>query len=158
VFTAPRIVLPLLFGLCAAAPLGGCVSGLGGDDYGRYAVGVPASVYPGTLIGYEPVRIEGSRSGAGALSGAALAGGLGSTVGNSTAEGLAAGLGLAVVGGLLGAAIEEGVTGADGFRYTIELEDGRTIALVQADAAPVAPVGSRVRVEYGDRVRVLPAY
>ncbi|MFQ5562188.1 MAG: hypothetical protein ACE5FO_01330 [Parvularculaceae bacterium] len=139
----------------AGAALAACAGG-GAYDYDRYAVGVPAEVYGGRLIGVEPVRIGGTRSGVGAVSGAAIGGALGSEIGGGRAENVAAGVGLAVVGGLIGAAIEEDATSQDAFRYTVELDDGRTISVVQPDHRPVAAVGSRVRVEYGRAVRVLP--
>jgi len=135
----------------------GCVTD--SNSYSRQSVGVPSEILTGRLVGSEPVRIDGSRSGAGALSGAALGGALGSQVGRNRRYGrgnVAGAIGFAVLGGLVGAAIEEGATGGDGFRYLIELEDGRRVSVVQRDNNPVARVGDPVRVEYGRIVRVLP--
>lgn len=146
-----RLVALALAGAAATA----CATG-GAYDYDRYAVGVPAEVYGGKLIGVEPVRIGGTRSGVGAVSGATIGGALGSEIGGGRAENVAAGVGLAVIGGLIGAAIEEDATSQSAFRYTVELDDGRTISIVQPDPGPVAAIGSRVRVEYGRAVRVLP--
>jgi len=147
-----------------AAPLlltTGCVTGA--NDYNRASVGVPSEIVKGRLVGLEPVRINGNRSGLGAASGAALGGALGSQVGRNRGyrgryrgnTNVAGAIGFAILGGLVGAAIEEGATGGNGWRYTIELEDGRTITLVQGDRDPIARVGEPVRVEYGRQVRVL---
>lgn len=143
-----------------AAPLfltTGCVTGA--NDYNRASVGVPYEILDGRLVGIEPVNIQGRQSGVGAVSGAALGGALGSRVGRRGRYGggnAAGAIGFAILGGLVGAAIEEGATGGNGFRYTVELEDGRTITVVQGDSRPVSPVGSNVRVEYGRTVRILP--
>ena len=149
-----RIFLSLLAGLFL---LSGCVTGA--NDYSRDNVGVPYEIVSGRLIGIEPVRINGSRTGLGAASGAALGGALGSRVGDRGRYGrtnVAGAIGFAILGGLVGAAIEEGATGGNGFRYTVELDDGREISVVQGDREPVTSVGSPVRVEYGRQVRVLP--
>ncbi len=146
-----RLVAIAVAGAMATA----CVTG-GGNSYDRYSVGVPAEVFGGRLIGAEPVRLDGTQSGVGAVSGAAIGGALGSQIGGGRAENVAAGVGFALIGGLIGAALEEGATAQNAFRYTVELDDGRTISIVQADGHPIAQVGSRVRVEYGREVRVLP--
>lgn len=153
-----------VFMVALAAPLlltAGCVTGA--NDYNRASVGVPSEIVNGRLVGIEPVRINGNRTGLGAASGAALGGALGSQVGRNRGyrgryrgnTNVAGAIGFAILGGLVGAAIEEGATGGNGWRYTIELDDGRTITLVQGDRDPIARVGEPVRVEYGRRVRVL---
>ncbi len=139
--------------------LSGCVTDA--NSYSRSNIGYATELVPGRLVGIEPVEINGTNSGVGAVSGAALGGVLGSRVGRNNrgyrrGGNAAAGIGFAILGGLVGAAIEEGATGGNGFRYTIELEDGRDITVVQQDKTPVASIGSDVRVEYGRITRVLP--
>ena len=117
----------------------GCVTD--GNTYSRAAVGVPYEVYEARLVGVEPVRIDGRQTGLGAASGAALGGALGSRVGRNRGyygrrTNVAGAIGFAILGGLVGAAIEEGASGGNGFRYTLELEDGRTITVVQGDREP----------------------
>ena len=143
-----------LGGLC----LTGCVSGQSGTDYDRYSVGVPAHAVHGTLVGVRPVNIEGARSGAGATAGAVTGGVLLGSAGDGRGESLALGVIGAVFGGLLGAGIEESATASSGFEYTIDLEDGDTVVIVQADEHPVGGVGQPVRILYGDRARVQPVY
>jgi len=149
-----RAAVVACLGLIAA----GCTSGLGGDDYGRSGVGVPAEAVNGTVVSVRQVRIEGTKSGVGTAGGAVAGGALGSTIGGGRAENIAAGIGGAILGGLIGAAAEEGVTRQTGMEYTIQLERGDTIVVVQGDDQPVALAGQPVRVLYGDRVRIQPAY
>jgi len=153
---------PVLAALLAAPALfvSGCVSGA--NDYDRAAIGVPYEIVPGRLVAIEPVNIQGRQSGIGAASGAALGGALGSRIGDrrdyygGNRTNVAGAIGFAILGGLVGAAIEDGATGGRGYRYSVELDDGRVISVVQGDRQPVAPVGADVRVEYGRNVRVLP--
>ncbi len=150
----------VIFAAIAASTmlLSGCVTD--GNTYNRSSVGVPSEILAGRLVGVEPINVQGSNSGIGAISGAALGGALGSNVGRNRRYGrgnAAAGVGFAILGGLVGAAIEQGATSSNGYRYTVELEDGRIITVVQKDRNPVTDVGSNVRVEYGRFVRILPA-
>ncbi len=120
--------------LAGATLATGCASGLGGDTYTRGQTGVPQETVSGTLTAMRQVRIEGTRSGIGAGTGA-------------------------IVGGLVGAATEEGVTGQTGWEYTVNLDNGSTVTIVQGDREPVSTPGGRVRVLYGPGVvRVAPAY
>ncbi len=153
---------PLLAAFLAAPAvfLSGCVSGA--NDYDRAAIGVPYEIIPGRLVAIEPVNIRGRQSGIGAASGAALGGALGSRIGErrdyygGNKTNVAGAIGFAILGGLVGAAIEDEATGGRGYRYSVELDDGRVISVVQGDRQPVGPVGAGVRVEYGRNVRVLP--
>lgn len=155
--TKTKLVAAFLAGTMV---LSGCATD--SNTYSRNSVGVATQTTNGRLIGIEPVQVQGSNSGLGALSGAALGGALGSQVGNNRrgfrrgGGSLAAGVGFAILGGLVGAALEEGASGGDGFRYTIELSDGRQVSVVQRDKQPVGQIGGNVRVEYGRIVRVLP--
>ncbi|MEM6851927.1 MAG: hypothetical protein AAF527_09370 [Pseudomonadota bacterium] len=141
---------------CMGVFAASCTSGLGGDDYGRSGVGVPAEAVNGTVLSVRQVNIEGTKSGLGSAGGAIAGGALGSTVGGGRAENIAVGVLGAIAGGLIGAAAEEGVTRQTGIEYTIQLERGDTIVVVQGDDQPVALAGQPVRVLYGDRVRIIP--
>ena len=144
--------------MLSGVALAGCTSGLGSEDYRRSGVGVPAHAVDGVVVSVREVSIEGTKSGVGTASGAAIGGALGSTVGGGTPERVVMGVLGAVAGGLAGAAIEEGATSQRGMEYTIDLNGGDTIVVVQGDQQPVALAGQPVRVLYGDRVRVVPAY
>jgi len=142
----------------AGAAVTGCATDLSGSGYSRSDVGVPAEVYRGRLLSVQKVELEGTRSGTGTAAGAIAGGALGSTVGGGSAERVAAGVAGAVIGGLIGSAAENATTRNAAFRYLIELQDGRTVSITQADDQPVAAPGQDVLVEYGSRVRVTPAF
>jgi outer membrane lipoprotein SlyB len=62
---------------------------------------------------------------------------------------VAGAIGGAVVGGLVGSAIEENATRQPGLEITVRLDSGRMIAVTQAADEPFYP---------GDRVRLLTGY
>ncbi len=149
-----RAALAAAFALFA---LSACSGGLSGSDYPKSEVGVPAKVRSATVLAVRAVKLDGGSGAKGALAGAAAGGALGSTIGGGTEERVAAGVAGAVIGGIAGAAIERGVTGDEGMEYTLKLDEtGETIAIVQGDPQPIAAVGQRVSLVYGDRVRVVP--
>ena len=101
----------------------------------------------GTIEQLRPVRIEGTKTPIGAGAGAAVGGIAGSSIrGGKTGQVMAV-IG-AVAGGLAGAAIEEGATRTTGVEITLQMDDGRTIAVVQR-------LSPNERYGVGDRVRVI---
>jgi outer membrane lipoprotein SlyB len=135
--------------LLSAAPflIGGCASGLGGDDYSRGEARGVMNVRFATVESVRPVRLEGTKTPIGAGAGAVTGGVLGSTIGGrgSTTSTVGAVLG-AVAGGIGGAAIEEGVTRQTGMEITIRLDNGQYLAVVQADRGENFQPGERVRL------------
>jgi outer membrane lipoprotein SlyB len=101
------------------------------------------------------VRIEGTRTIVGPAVGAAVGGIAGSEIGGGDEERAIAAIAGAVLGGLAGAAIEEGVTRREGTAYTIRLNTGALVNIVQEGPAVAYP-GQSVTIEYGERARVLP--
>ncbi|MBW8270322.1 glycine zipper 2TM domain-containing protein [Caldovatus sp. SYSU G05006] len=101
-----------------------------------------------------PIQIAGTRSGIGAAVGAGAGGLVGSTIGQGWRERTLAGVGGALIGGLAGAAIEEGTTGGTGFEFIIQ-EDGRStpITVNQTNEEGLRP-GERVLITRTDRVRI----
>ena len=55
--------------LLSTALLGACTSGLGGSDYERTGVGIPAESRNGTVLSVRQVKIEGTETGLGAGTG-----------------------------------------------------------------------------------------
>jgi outer membrane lipoprotein SlyB len=141
--------------LGAGALLSGCVSSNDSGTYSRSQVGQVNQVDTGMIVSVRQVKIEGTRSGVGTGAGAIAGAAGGSQIGGGTASNVAGGVAGAVIGGLIGAAIEEGATRSTGFEYTIRLDDGRTITIVQGKDVVIAP-GTRVQVLYGERARVIP--
>ena len=84
----------------------------------------------------------------GAVGGAALGGVAGSTIGRGRGQ-VAGAIGGAVLGGLAGSAIEENATRQPGLEITVQLDNGRMVAVTQAADEPFYP-GDRVRVLIGN--------
>ena len=125
--------------------VGGCATGLGGGDYSRDQVRGEQSVRTGVVDSVRAVRIEGTRSGLGALGGAALGGVGGASIGqgNGSIAGAIAG---AIIGGLVGNAAEEYGTHRPGVEVTVLLDSGKMVAITQEADEQFKP---------GDRVRIL---
>lgn len=143
----PKRLLWASFALLWAALLAGCVSSKAGDVYSRDQARTEQSVRLGTIESVREVRIEGTKSGIGAVAGGVTGGIAASTIGHGTGSAVAAAVG-AIAGGLAGAAAEEGITKSSGFELVVKLDNGQTIAVVQA-------VDANTTFQPGDRVRVL---
>jgi outer membrane lipoprotein SlyB len=140
-----KTVLVLL--LFVTTGLVGCASTLSGESYSRSEARTVQQVEYGIIEQLRPVKIEGTKTPIGSGAGALVGGIAGSSVGGHTTSKVMAVIG-AVAGGVAGAAIEEGVTRTHGVEITVKMNDGRTIAVVQA----LAP---NERFSVGERVRVI---
>jgi outer membrane lipoprotein SlyB len=117
----------------AAVLFSGCVSQKTGDVYTRDEALREQSVRRATVESVRPVKIEGTRTGVGAVAGGAVGGIAGSTVGTGKTSSVAAVVG-AVGGGLAGQALEEGATRKNGVEITVRLDNGEMRAVVQDDS------------------------
>jgi outer membrane lipoprotein SlyB len=117
----------------AAVLFAGCVSQKTGDVYTRDEALREQSVRRATVESVRPVKIEGTRSGVGAVAGGAVGGIAGSTVGTGKTSNVAAVVG-AVGGGLAGQALEEGATRKNGVEITVRLDNGEMRSIVQDDS------------------------
>lgn len=118
-------------------------------------VGRPIETTRGTILSGRVVQVNGETNAAGPLAGAAIGG---ASVGLGTKSGWAAILG-AVVGAGIGYATQQFVNDRDGIEYIIEMEDGRTVTLVQNRDDEEAPLnaGTPVLVQVsGQYSRVIP--
>ncbi|MCB1916114.1 MAG: glycine zipper 2TM domain-containing protein [Rhodocyclaceae bacterium] len=125
--------------------IAGCASDLGGGSYERSEARGVMSVRFGEVTTVRPVKLEGTESGVGTMSGAAVGGIAGSTVGGGRGSAIAAVIG-AVAGGMAGAAIEDSTTRRAGVEVTVKLDSGQYIAVVQEDGGENFRLGERVRV------------
>jgi outer membrane lipoprotein SlyB len=143
----------------AAATLGvgACATQTGPYAYSPYEAGMVARVEEGTILSARPVAFNPQQRGSGALVGGLVGATAGSQFGGDSGGHI---LG-AVIGGLLGAAVGDAVEdggASHGFAYTIRRDrDGSIVEIAQAEPQPL-PVGQRVHISYGERVRVLPVY
>ena len=134
--------------LAAGLALSGCPASMSGGAYTRDQARQAQDVQLGYVENVRQVLIEGTRSGVGAVSGAALGGLAGSTIGQGRGQ-VAGAIGGAVLGGVAGSAIEENVTRQPGLEITVRLDNGRMVAVTQAADEPFYP---------GDRVRLMTGY
>lgn len=134
--------------LLVALLLGACASSKSGEVYTRDQARREMTVRKGVVESVRPVRMEGTKSGVGAMAGAAVGGVAGSTVGGGKGQIVGAVLG-AVAGGLAGSAVEEGVTRKEALEITVELDGGRMIVVVQEAVPGEFRAGDPVRVLSG---------
>ncbi|MEA1924119.1 MAG: glycine zipper 2TM domain-containing protein [Pseudomonadota bacterium] len=125
----------------------GCGTSQSGRVYSQGQAQTSLSVYYGTIIELREVTIEGSNSGAGAVIGGVAGGVLGSTIGSGRGRTLAT-VGGALAGLAAGSAVEKSAGTKPATEFTIELDSGRMMAVVQEQ-------DGYYRV--GDRVRLLQA-
>ncbi|WP_217423235.1 outer membrane lipoprotein [Uliginosibacterium aquaticum] len=140
----PLLILALI---ATAVVSAGCASSKAGDVYSRAEARRPISYREGTLLEVRKVRLEGTKSGLGALGGAAIGGVAGSGIGDGRGA-IVAGIVGAVVGGVAGAATEEGYTRENAWELTVRMTSGETMVVVQG-------IGKEDKFAPGDHVRVL---
>lgn len=131
--------------VASAALLAGCATSRSGEVYSRGQARQAHTVQMGTVESVKPVRIEGTKSGIGAIGGAVAGGVIGSTIGGGTGTRLAT-LGGAAAGAAGGHLAEEQLTRRAGLEIVVNLDNGTLITVVQEADVQFAP---------GDRVRVL---
>lgn len=146
----------LLLLLVSTLVLGACASSKSGDVYTRDQVRQVQTFRVGTIEQLKEIRIEGTSTQIGTAAGTAVGGIAGSATGDGKGSDVMRVLG-AVVGGMVGAAAEEGYTREDGLEFSILLEDGSHISVVQEKSVndETFQIGDKVRViESGGVVRV----
>ncbi|MBT8140417.1 MAG: hypothetical protein KJP25_11690 [Gammaproteobacteria bacterium] len=119
-----------------------------GTAYSREEARHLQQIELGTVVEVTPVVIEGTKTGAGGAVGGAVGGIAGSASSSGTA-GEIVGVLAGVAGAVVGAKVEEAVTSANGAEYTIRLESGEVISVVQAIDNKAEPITA------GDRVKLL---
>ncbi|WP_451983460.1 hypothetical protein [Azospirillum endophyticum] len=126
--------------------LAGCAT-QGQSRYSFQDVGRASAVEFGTVVASRPVDIRGQNTGVGGVVGGTAGGLAMSNVGRGTGN-VAAILGGVLVGAAVGAIAEQAASDRVGIEYTITLANGKTITIVQEQAA-----GDRV-FNPADRVMV----
>lgn len=139
----------------SATGLSACAQDLGPNQYGPYESGVAAHVEEGEIVGVQPVTLDKRNTGTGAVVGGVTGGVVGSQFGGHHSDHVAGGVIGALGGALIGNAIEKSGDKVPGFAYTVRRANGELIQVAQADAQAI-PVGTRVYISYGARVRIQP--
>ncbi len=104
------------------------------------------TVFYGTIVGAQPVTVQGGNATAevvGTLAGGLLGGLAGNEVGKGTGRDIATAVG-ATAGAAAGNRIAGAATTVQATEWTVSLESGSTISVIQAD--PVFQMGQRVQV------------
>lgn len=138
----------ILILLTGSLVLGGCASSKAGNVYSRDQAKREMTVRMATVESVREVTMEGTKSPVGTVAGGVIGGVAGSTVGGGKGSTVAAVLG-AVVGGVVGSAIEEKTTQKNAQEFTLKMDDGRIIAIIQEDGGENIKAGERVRVLSG---------
>ena len=137
-----RICLMIL--MTAAVVSAGCATPARGRVYSRHEARMAWDVRYGEVMAVDEAVIEGRRTPLGRIGGGWIGYEAGRTVGSGSGSRVAGAVG-AVAGAVAGQAIEARATREDAWQITVELESGRTIAVVQARDESFR-VGERVRV------------
>ena len=140
--------------LTAALVLAGCAHP-SGSTYEASEVGRTIETEKASVVSSRMVKVAGDSNAVGPLAGGAL--------GASSSALLSRGSGLvAVIGGVVGAGIgyltQQKMNNRDGIEYVLQMDDGRTVTLVQNSAAEEAPLpaGTLVLVQVsGQYTRVI---
>ena len=124
--------------------ISGCASG-GYETVPNSSAGTTQSIDLGTVVGTRTVKIEGESGQLGLYGGGILGSAAGSTIGRGDGRTLAS-AGGAVAGAIVGRKIEKALTTKLAQEMTIELDDGRTLVVVQELKEPAFNSGDRVSV------------
>jgi outer membrane lipoprotein SlyB len=139
----------LLTALLVTSAVAGCASSASSRVYPRHQAQQAWTVEYGEVAGIDTVTIEGEPSYLGRAGGGYIGYELGRAAVDGSGGGVAGAVG-AVAGAVAGDAVEKGVTRQHGLQITVDLEEGPTVAIVQA-ADQTFAVGERVKVLRGQR-------
>lgn len=117
------------------------------NRYDAAVVGQPSVLQYGTIMSARDVKIQKENSGVGAAVGATGGALAGSAMGRGWGS-LAGLLGGAVVGGLAGAGTEHALSKRSGIEYTIAVDNGPSVSIVQYHGKDDLPLGIGQRVVF----------
>lgn len=143
------LIVPLMMNITA------CTDNIGANHYNTSAAGQVTRAVRGTIVAVRPVIVSDSDGQFGKLAGAAAGGVAGSMIGGSDAVHVLGAIGGAVIGGIAGNAAQDGLSRQQGLEYTIQLENGNLVSLVQGNDV-VLGVGQKCLILYGNQSRVVP--
>lgn len=126
-------------------------------SYSASSVGQVSQVEQGKILDIQQVNVKGSNNVGARVGG--LAGGLGGALAGSgnIFTSIAGSIGGALVGGIAGGATEEAVTSSKGYQFTIKLNSGKTLAILQENNNNLK-IGDQVTIYMsGNNTRIVPA-
>lgn len=134
--------------------LTGCSSN--GPSYSANSVGQVSQVEQGEVINIQQVNIKGSDNIGAQVGG--MAGGLGGALAGSgnMLTSIVGSIGGSIVGGLAGSATERAVRSSKAYQFTIKLNNGNSIAVLQQDDNNIQS-GDKVTIYMsGNNTRIVP--
>lgn len=152
----------LMLAAAATLALAGCARQISPNTVEGASVGQVSEAFFGTVQQVRVVQVqEGDRlqeNTTGGLVGGLLGGAAASRFGGGWGKVLAIGAG-ALAGAAVGAVAEREITRQQALEYTVRLDNGRMITIVQGGVENPLPSGSRVIVQMGQQGqgRVVPA-
>ena len=148
VLLLPTLALSLLLSACATSS----PDVVRRDEAQRQSV-----VYDAVLLSIRDVRIDGSQSGVGAVTGAVVGGIAGSTVGKGRGSDVAAVLG-AIAGAAVANTVERANTGEEGEELLLQFSNGERRTIVQGKGGDrLQPGDAVIVIQTGNRFRVVRA-
>ncbi|MEM9043751.1 MAG: glycine zipper 2TM domain-containing protein [Pseudomonadota bacterium] len=125
------------------------------NTYSREDVGRIIETSEGRVLSWRPVTVESENSPLGTAAGGAAGGVIGNTIGAGSGNTVATVAGV-LIGAGIGYLTERELRSNEGLEYIVEMEDGRTVTIVQNGEVETAiPAGSRVLIQFGyDYTRV----
>lgn len=150
-----RLLKPLMLLLCAAVLASGCARNIGSNFYTSDSVGGVSTVYEGTIKSVRVVTVskgdELEQNVTGGILGGVAGGFVGSTIGKGRGQDLAT-VGGALLGATAGALAEKELKTQQAYEYTVKLNDGSLVSVVQGLDASYS-VGQRVLVHMSSNGR-----
>lgn len=140
---------------CIALLLGGCTKDVSPNTYDAADAGQVNRAVPGKIIAMRQIKIDAS-SGLGGPTGVAAGAIAGSAIGGSPHVSILSGIGGAILGGVLGHAIDKGVGAKQGMEYVVKLKSGNVLTVAQGADLQLR-VGQQVYIIYGKQTRIVPA-
>ena len=125
-----------------------------GSTYERGEMGEPSYFKKGVILSVRDVKIKGTESGVGAVSGATAGGLAGSTLGGNTATKTLGALGGAVIGGIVGNTSENFITGGNASEFIVQPDEGDPYTLIQVNDENLKS-GEKVLIIDSDKLRIV---
>lgn len=140
--------------------LGGCSRNIASNNYSSASVGEAMTTYAGVVASVRKVQIQEGEKLTDNVAGGVVGGLIGGVGGHMIGKGkgnIAATAGGALLGAAAGAAAQRALSEQEGMEYTVKLDSGSMMTVVQGVDSPLA-VGQRVLVQVSkNRSRVVPA-
>ncbi len=132
---------------CAAATMlvTGCLTDYSGSAYDKEFVRMPHTISHGVITRMDYAKIEGEAGIVGGAAGGILGAAGGSAIGGGSGNTIATALGM-VGGAAIGAAAQKKATTQNAVEFTVKLDNGNELSIVQTLGPDTFVVGQAVRI------------